>query len=127
VDPGVHVLQIDLTPTDTSTSPKFVHALLISLILNDSKTDGHNNTAMTQHTSPIQYFHTDAIQKRNQLLYLIHRIYTSPKVQAFLPANSQKRSLKVPRFLAFSLFLSSILLQQTLNYPSDAAEDPKHS
>jgi len=48
MDPGVHVLQIDLTPTNTSTSPKLVHALLISLILNDSKTDRHNNTAMTQ-------------------------------------------------------------------------------
>ncbi len=39
VDPGVHALQIDLTLTDTSTSPKLVHAFLISLILNDSKTD----------------------------------------------------------------------------------------
>jgi hypothetical protein len=74
VDPGVHALQIDLTPTDTSTSPKLVHAFLISLILNDSKTDRHNNTAMTQHTSLVLYFHTDAIQKK-KLLYLIHRIY----------------------------------------------------
>jgi hypothetical protein len=63
MDPGVHALQINLTPTDTSTPPKLVHAFLISLILNDSKTDRHNNTTMTQHTSPILYFHTDAIQK----------------------------------------------------------------
>jgi hypothetical protein len=61
VDPGVDALQIDLTPTDTLTSPKFVHAFLISLILNDSKIDRHNNTTMTQHTSPVLYFHTDAI------------------------------------------------------------------
>jgi site-specific recombinase XerD len=63
VDPGVHVLQIDLTLTDNSTSPKLVHAFLISLILNDSKTNRHNNTSMTQHTSPVRYFHTYAIQK----------------------------------------------------------------
>jgi hypothetical protein len=74
VDLGVHVLQIDLTPTDTSTSSKPFHAFLISLILNDSKTDRHNNTTMTQHTSHVLYFHTDAIQKKRKLLYLIHRI-----------------------------------------------------
>jgi hypothetical protein len=68
VDPGVHVLQIDLTPTDTSTSPKPFHAFLIFLILNDSKTDRHNNTTMTQHTSLVLYFHTDAIQKKEALV-----------------------------------------------------------
>jgi hypothetical protein len=68
VDPGVHVLQIDLTPTGTSTSPKPFHAFLISLILNDSKTDRHNNTTMTQHTSLVLYFHTDAIQKTEALV-----------------------------------------------------------
>jgi hypothetical protein len=68
VDPGVHVLQIDLTPTDTSTSPKPFHAFLISLIFNDSKTDRHNNTAMTQHTFPVLYFHTDVIKKKEALV-----------------------------------------------------------
>jgi hypothetical protein len=78
VDPGVHVLQIDLTPTDTSTSPKLVHALLISLILNDSKTDIHNNTSMTQHTSPVLYFHTDAIQRKRSFCILFTE-YTYPR------------------------------------------------
>jgi hypothetical protein len=73
VDLGVHVLHIDLTPADTSTSPKPFHAFMISQILNDSKTDRHNNTTMTQHTSLVLYFHTNAIQKK-KLLYLIHKI-----------------------------------------------------
>jgi hypothetical protein len=47
LDPGVHALQIGLSHTDTSKSPKLVHAFLISLTLNDSTTDRHNNTTMT--------------------------------------------------------------------------------
>jgi hypothetical protein len=91
VDPDAHVLQIDLIPTDASTSPKPVHAFLISLILNNSKTVRHNNTTMTQHTSPVLYFHTDAIQRKRKLVYLIHSTYTSPKVQTSLPTSSPEK------------------------------------
>ncbi len=88
VDPDVHVLQVDLTFTDAQTSSKLVHTFLIAQIFNDSKTIIHNNTIMTQHTSPILYFHTDATRKKKELVYLIHNTYTSPKVQVSLPANS---------------------------------------
>jgi len=102
VDPGVHVLQIDLTPTDTSTSPKLVHALLIFLILNDSKTDRHNNTAMTQHTSPVLYFHTDAIQRKRSSCILFTE-YTHPRrYKRFLQQIHKK---EVWKFLGFLLLL----------------------
>jgi len=92
VDPGVHVLQIDLTPTDTSTSPKLVHALLISLILNDSETDKHNNKEMTQHTSPVLYFHTDAIQRKRSSCILFTK-YTHPRrYKRFLQQIHKKKS-----------------------------------
>jgi len=74
----------------------------------DWQTQQHNND--TTHIScPILPHWCDS--KKKKLLYLIHRIYTSPKVQAFPPANSQKGGLKVPRFLASSLSRPSILLQ----------------
>jgi hypothetical protein len=91
VDPDAHVLQIDLIPTNASASPKPVHAFLISLILNNSKIVRHNNTTMTQHTSPVLYFHIDAIQRKRKLVYLIHSTYTSSKVQASLPTSSPEK------------------------------------
>jgi hypothetical protein len=123
-DPGVHVLQIDLTPTNTSTSPKLVHALLIFLILNDSKTDRHNNTTMTQHTSPVLYSTLMRFEEKRSSCILFTE-YTHPRrYKRFLQQiHKKKRSPKVPRFLASSLSRPSILLQQKLNYPSDAAED----
>ncbi len=127
MDPGVHVLQIDLTPTGTSTSPWPFHAFLISLILNDSKTDRHNNTTMTQHTSPVLYFHTDAILKKRSSCILFTENRHPQRCKHFLPAKSQTRSLKAPRLLASSLSLSSILLQQKLNWTSNVAEDHQHN
>jgi hypothetical protein len=123
VDPGVHVLQIGLTPTDTSTSPKLVHAFLISLTLNDSKTDRHNNTTTTQHTSHVLYFHIDAIQrKRNSCILFTEHIHPRRCKRLFQKIR-KKKVWKFPKLLASSLSLSSILLQQKLNYPSDVAED----
>jgi hypothetical protein len=51
VNPGVHVSQIDLTPTDTSTSPRLKLASCSPWFLNDSKIDRHNDAAIQQHTS----------------------------------------------------------------------------
>ncbi len=85
----------------------------------DWQTQQHNND--TTHISRPILPHWCNLKKRSSCILFTE--YTSPKVQAFLPANSQKRSLKVPRLLASSLSLSSIFLQQKLNYPSDAAED----
>ncbi len=99
VDPGVHVLQIDLTPTDTSTSPKPFHAFLISLILNDSKTDKHNNTAMTQHTSLVLYFHTDAIQKKRSSCILFTKYKHPQKYKRFFQQNHKREVLKLLGFL----------------------------
>jgi hypothetical protein len=108
LDPSVHALQIGLTHTDTSTSPKLVRASLISLTLNDSKTDGHNNTTMTQHTSPVLCFHTDVIQRKGSSCILFTE-HIHPKVQTSLPADSQKEVWKFSRLLAssLSLFLNS--------------------
>jgi hypothetical protein len=97
VDHGVHVLQIDLTPTNTSSSPKLVHALLISLILNDSKIDRHNNTTMTQHTSPILYFHIDAIQRKKEApVSYSQNIHIPEGTSVSSSKFTKKRSLKVP-------------------------------
>jgi hypothetical protein len=95
LDPGVHALQIGLTHTDTSTSPKLIHAFLIFLTFNDSKTDRHNSTTMTQHTSPVLYFHTDAIQrKRNSCILFTEHIH--PRRYKRLFQQIHKRSLGVP-------------------------------
>ncbi len=91
MDLGVHALQIGLAPTDTSTSPKFVHAFLISLTLNDSKTDRHNNTTMTQHTSHVLYFHTDEIQrKRNSCILFTEHIHPRRYKRLFQQIRKKK-------------------------------------
>jgi len=65
----------------------------------DWQTQQHRND--TTHIScPILPHWCDS--KKKKLLYLIHRIYTSLKVQAFPPANSQK---EVWKFLGFLLLL----------------------
>jgi hypothetical protein len=94
VDPSVHALQTDLTPTNTSTSPKLVHACLISLILNDSKTDRLNNTTMTQHTSPILYFHTDAIQSKKEALVSYSQNIDIPESTSVFSSKFTKRKSK---------------------------------
>jgi hypothetical protein len=78
---------------------------------------------MTQHTSPVLSFHTDAIQrKKNSCILFTEHIHPRRYKRLF----QQIRKKKFGSSLGFLLPLclsSSIHLQQKLNYSSDAAED----
>jgi len=128
VNHGVHVPQIDLTPTDSPTSPRLKLASCSSWFLNDSKIDRHNDAAIQQHTFLVMHLYTDVIPKK--FFILIHRMYTSSKAQTILAIRSshQKKSPMVPQYIVFILLNSSrLLLQQELNYTSDATKNLKHS
>ncbi len=56
----------------------------------DCHTQQHNND--TTHISCPVLSHWCNSEKKKELVYLIHNTYTSPKVQAFLPANSREQS-----------------------------------
>jgi len=76
------------------------------------------------------HLYTDAIPRK--FFILIHKICTSSRAQAILAIRSshkkKKRVLMVPQYIVFVLLDSShSLLQQELNYTSDAAENLKHN
>jgi hypothetical protein len=76
---------------------------------------------MTQHTSPVLYFHTDATRRKKNL-FILFTAHIHPRKYKRLFQQIHENSLKVPS-ASSSLSLSPILLQQKLSSPLDAAED----
>jgi hypothetical protein len=105
VDPGVYVLLIDPTPTDSFPFPKLK---LLPALPDSSMIHRMIDTSTQQFSdSNFLYFHTDAISKRNPSFF-IHRICTSSTAQAILAISSSQKEKK--RVRSFPHVLSSLSL-----------------
>jgi hypothetical protein len=129
VDPGVYVLQIGLTPTDSFPFPKLklLPALPDSSMihrLTDASTQQFNDSHFLSCTSTLM-----RLQKK--FFILIHKICTSSTAQAILAiSNWQKERRGSDRSSCTVLPLpnsSCLFLQQELNSTSDAAENSQYS
>jgi hypothetical protein len=127
VDPGVYVLQIGLTPTDSFPFPKLklLPALPDSSMihrLTDTSTQQFNDSHFLSCTSTLMRF-------QKKFFILIHRICTSSTAQAILAISSSQKERRgsdcSPMYCPPSPHYCLLLISQKIvRFPKTRPSDP---